>query len=118
MQELILFTSFFSSDYFFANDTGTPLQDNIVSVLEQLKLDKDRDVRYFAGGPYEPVRRRRQTLCEDEGGEEEVVEETDRPIHISGEKTVTIIPLLSLSDIPNSLNVNLFLGTPLQFRRV
>ena len=76
------------------------MQDNIVSVLEQLKLDKDRDVRYFAGGPYEPVRRRTRTLCEDESTEEEVVEETDRPIHISGE--VTVILVLSLGDTPGS----------------
>ena len=76
-----------SSDYFSNDSTGTPLLDNILSVLEQLKLDKDRDVRYFAGAPYEPTRRRQQTVCESEGGEEGEgeIEETDRPIHISGE---------------------------------
>ena len=101
MQTCVLLVSLFS-DYFFANDTGTPLQDNIISVLEQLKQDKDRDVRYFAGGPYEPVRRRQRTVCEDEDGEEEEVEETDRPIHISGGVTTTIFRLLGLGDTPSS----------------
>ena len=71
------------------NSTTSPLQDDIVSVLEQLKLDKDRDVRYFAGAPYEGVRRRRQTVGEgeEEEKEEEEEEQQDKPIHISGERS-------------------------------
>ena len=42
-------------------------------------------------------------MCEDEDGpEEEEVEETDRPIHISGGVTTTIFRLLGLGDTPSS----------------
>ena len=65
------------------------MQDNIISVLEQLKQDKDRDVRYFAGGPYEHCEKKTTNRLEDEHGEEEEVEETDRPIQFTGGVTTT-----------------------------